>query len=110
MSKDVKKTVAITANQTEETDRTTVETKGAAGSLASKIKQISVNDLRPGDKVLYPGNRLIPVTSVQHFVQLISDNGAVSDHLMYVVWFEGQSNDSPTLAFMPGTMLYIYAD
>lgn len=96
-------------DKTGKTDSTTPETPKTAGSLAAKIKQIPIEDLRSGDKVLYPGNRVIPVSAINHYVQLVTDNGAISDNLVYLVYFEGQPSESPVLAFFPGMKIYIYA-
>lgn len=110
MSKDhVKKTIKISANETKETDRTTSEAPKVAGSLAAKIKQVSIKDLRVGDKVLYPGNRVIPVATIDHYVKLRSGTDHIGDELLYVVTFEGQPKEAPIMAFPDTANIYIYA-
>lgn len=106
---NVKKTVKITANETKETDRTAAETKGVAGSLAAKIKQVSIKDLRPRDQVLYPGNRVIPVDTIDHYVKLRTGTGHIDDEILYVVTFVGQPKESPIMAFPDTANIYIYA-
>lgn len=102
-----KNTKIITSKPPKTTDPP--KTSEGSGSLASKIKEISIGDLRKGDKVLYPGNRLIVVSEIHHYVRLKTDNGEVSDDMVYIVIFDGQPKDAPTIAFKPGDKLYIYA-
>jgi len=83
-------------------------TPPSAGSLASKIVHLSVRDLKKGDKVLYPGNKVIPVDSVQEFVPYVPATGIdFNSSTVYVVKFDGQPADC-YLAFEPSAMIYVY--
>jgi hypothetical protein len=70
------------------------------GSLAAKIVQLSVSDLREGDEVLYPGNKVIPVESVQSYTNRYGDE-------LFVVKFKGQPAQV-YLAFEVDATLYVY--
>lgn len=75
-----------------------------ARSLASRIQQVTASELKPGTKVLYPGNKVIEVAWISLFRHILDERAAV-----YVVSFVGQSEDS-FMAFTADAQIYIYND
>lgn len=107
--KNHEKAAKITSAKTPKADSSTSESIGVAGSLASKIKEVSIRDLRPGDKVLYPGNRVIPVDTIDTFIRLRHGTEMIDETVLYVVEFVGQPQNSPVLAFREDAKIFIYA-
>lgn len=85
------------------------ESGKSAGSLASKISHVLVRDLKKGDKVLYPGNKVIPVDTVLVYANVLDQNPNDED-LLLIVLFEGQPVDVPRIAFAYDAKVYTYAD
>lgn len=81
-------------------------TPSSAGALASKIVQVPITDVKKGSKLLYPGNKVIEVESVEFYVP--AQNG-ISFALggLYVVRFVGQPADC-YLAFEPTSSVYLF--
>jgi len=78
-----------------------------AGTLAQKIKTVFVRDLKPGDQVLYPGNKVIPVGRVDCYS--LNDGGLIQDDILYVITFKDQPDNTAKLAFLPSQEIMIYA-
>lgn len=68
----------------------------------SRIVQIPVSLLKPGDKVLYPGNKVIPVETV------VSYCNRDETHELIVVTFVGQPKEC-YMAFEVEAKIYVYA-
>lgn len=95
-------------------NQNTEKVSNVGGSLASKIQEVPIDSLRVGDKVLYPGNRVIPVESISLFKPYHQLNGGFGEDKLgidklYVVTFVGQPANSPVIAFRDDAKIFIYA-
>jgi len=102
MPKNAKAT-KVTIEQTSEPSAPGPGSTKNGGTLSSKIIHVLVADLKKGDKVLYPGNKVIPVDEVQMY---IPTEGL--EEPLIVVKFEGQPKQC-YLAFEIDAKVYVYA-